>query len=84
MRDTSLNLIITADFSRTMTRYGERGRRYVYLEAGHCGQNIYLQATALNLGGVVVGAFDDEDVQSVLSIPKEHEPIYIIPIGYPS
>ncbi len=84
VRDGSINLVITADFSRTMSRYGERGRRYVYLEAGHSAQNIYLQATALELGGVVVGAFNDKGVQDVLSIPENHEPIYVIPIGIPS
>lgn len=84
IKDGSINIIITADFSRTTSTYGERGNRYVYLEAGHCAQNIYLQATSLDLGGVVVGAFNDESVQDALSIPENHKPIYLIPIGYPS
>ncbi|NIM47479.1 MAG: SagB/ThcOx family dehydrogenase [Candidatus Aenigmarchaeota archaeon] len=84
IKDASLNLIVTADFSRTTRKYGERGIRYVYMEAGHCGQNIYLQTTVLGLGNVVIGAFNNEDVKNVLSIPKNHEPIYIIPIGVPS
>ncbi|MDI6826751.1 MAG: SagB/ThcOx family dehydrogenase [Candidatus Aenigmarchaeota archaeon] len=75
--------IITADFSRTTSKYGERGERYVYLEAGHSAQNVYLQVTALNLGSVVVGAFNDQEVQNVLSIPEDHKPIYLIPVGYP-
>jgi len=78
------NIIMTADFSRTTSVYGERGIGYVYLEAGHAAQNIYLQATSLNLGCVVVGAFDDENVKSVLSLPENHKPIYIIPVGIPS
>lgn len=84
VKEASLNLIVAADFSRTMGRYGERGERYVYLEAGHVGQNVYLQATALNLGCVVVGAFNDDEVQEVLSIPRNHRPIYIIPVGHPA
>lgn len=80
----SINIIMTADFSRTTSTYGERGIRYVYLEAGHSAQNIYLQTTALNLGCVVVGAFNDEGVRNVLSLPEEHKPIYLIPVGYPS
>ncbi|NIO45089.1 MAG: SagB/ThcOx family dehydrogenase [Candidatus Aenigmarchaeota archaeon] len=84
IKDASLNIIITADFSRTTRKYGERGIRYVYMEAGHCGQNIYLQTTVLVLGCVTVGAFNNEDVKNLLSIPKNHEPIYIIPIGVPS
>jgi SagB-type dehydrogenase family enzyme len=83
VRDGSVNIIVTADFWRTMSTYGERGRRYVYLEAGHAAQNVYLQVTALRLGCVVIGAFSDEEVKSVLSLPQNHEPIYVIPIGHP-
>jgi SagB-type dehydrogenase family enzyme len=84
VKDGSINIIITADFWRTTSTYGERGRRYVYLEAGHAAQNIYLQVTALRLGCVVIGAFSDEDVKNVLSLPENHKPIYLIPVGYPS
>lgn len=81
--DASFNLVIAADFSRTTRVYGERGVRYVYLEAGHAAQNVYLQAVALGLGCVVVGAFNDELVKSYLELPKNIEPIYVIPIGIP-
>jgi len=81
--DASFNLVIAADFSRTTRVYGERGVRYVYLEAGHAAQNVYLQAVALELGCVVVGAFNDELVKSYLELPKNIEPIYVIPIGIP-
>ncbi|RLF92125.1 nitroreductase, partial [Thermococci archaeon] len=62
------------------TRYGERGTRYVYMEAGHVGQNIYLVCEALNLGTVAVGAFRDEEVKEVLNIVLD--PLYIMPIGH--
>jgi len=80
----SINIVMAADFSRTTSTYGERGNRYVYLEAGHAAQNIYLQTTALDLGCVVIGAFNDEGVKNVLSLPENHKPIYLIPVGYPS
>ncbi len=72
-------IIIAANFERTTSVYGERGVRYVYLEAGHVGQNIYLQATALNLGTVAIGAFHDDWVQSIVGC-SEH-PIYLFPVG---
>jgi SagB-type dehydrogenase family enzyme len=75
----AINIIITAEYSRTTDRYGERGRRYVHMEVGHVGQNIYLQAQALGLGTVVVGAFNDEKVQSLLGI--DEEVLYIMPVG---
>lgn len=82
IKDASLNIIITAEFSRTTSKYGERGMQYVYLEAGHAAQNIYLQATALELGCVVIGAFNDEAVQTVISAAESHEPLYLIPVGH--
>jgi nitroreductase len=46
------------------------------------GQNIFLQAGALGLGAGIVGAFHDEDVIRVMSIPPSHEPLLIMPVGY--
>jgi SagB-type dehydrogenase family enzyme len=73
------SIIIAADYTRTTGYYGQRGIRYVHMEVGHMGQNISLQAVALNLGTVMIGAFDDQRVKEVLEI--EEEPLYIIPIG---
>ncbi len=75
-----VNLIIAAEFGRTTGRYGTRGERYVYIEAGHIGQNIYLQAVALGLGTVAIGAFHDDDVAELLEI--DFDPLYIFPVGY--
>ncbi len=73
------NLVFGAVFERTTSKYRERGFRYVYMEAGHAAQNVLLEAEALGLGGVVVGAFYDEQVKKALSM--EEEPIYIISLG---
>ncbi|MFX1420432.1 MAG: SagB/ThcOx family dehydrogenase [Promethearchaeota archaeon] len=78
-----LNIIICAEFSRTTWRYGDRGIRYVFIEIGHCAQNIHLEAVALGLASVPVGAFEDEQVRAVLKLPKSIKPFYIIPVGYP-
>jgi SagB-type dehydrogenase family enzyme len=79
--DAGLVVIITAIFERTATRYGDRADRYVYIEAGHCAQNIHLEAAALGLGSVPVGAFRDNELTKLLKLQDE-EPIYIIPVGY--
>jgi SagB-type dehydrogenase family enzyme len=80
--DAGVVIIITAIFDRTTWRYGERGIRYVYNEVGHCAQNIHLEAVALKLGSVAIGAFDDEELKRVLGLTEE-EPLYILPVGYP-
>ncbi|UCE99873.1 MAG: SagB/ThcOx family dehydrogenase, partial [Planctomycetota bacterium] len=77
-----LTLVFTAKFSKTTNRYGQRGVRYVYMEAGHAAQNVHLQAEALGLGSVAVGAFDDASVSNVLSLPDHLEPIYMVVVGY--
>jgi len=74
-----VSFIITADYQRTTNTYGQRGIRYVHMEVGHVGQNLSLQAIALNIGTVMIGAFDDRRVKEILEI--EEEPLYIIPAG---
>ena len=73
---------ITGNVARTAAKYGDRAERYVHLEAGHAAQNVLLQATALGLGGVSVGAFDDDRVRELLDLDGEH-PLYLLPIGRP-
>ena len=78
-----VDIVICAVYERTQWRYGSRAERYVHMEVGHAGQNIYLQATALGLATVAVGAFDDEQVREVLRIDRQCAPLYIMPIGKP-
>ncbi len=76
-----LDIVICALYPRTSYRYGRRGERYVHMEVGHVGENIHLQAVALGLATVEVGAFDDEEVRKVLGLEEQIKPLYIMPIG---
>jgi len=76
------SVFFSAVFSRTTGVYGERGRRYVYMEIGHSAQNVYLQAEALGLGTCAIGAFTDGRVGQLLELPANEEPLYLMPIGY--
>lgn len=79
-----VNIVVFAVYERTTRIYGERGYlRYVPMEVGHLGQNVYLMATALGYGIVVVGAFRDEQVKSIIGVGVAEIPMYIIPIGVP-
>jgi len=82
MARSPLKLVITAEYARITGRYGDRGVRYAMIEAGHIGQNIFLQAEAMGLGAGIVGAFHDEDVVRVIGLPRAHEPLLIMPVGY--
>lgn len=83
VRDAPVNIIITAIYERTTKRYGSRGIRYVHMEVGHVGQNIYLQATALGLATVAIGAFIDEEVRNIIGAPDNEHPLYIMPLARP-
>jgi len=83
IREAPAVFVITAVYERTAKKYGDRAERYVKLEAGHACQNILLQAVALDLGAVSIGAFYDDQVQAALSLPTDHEPLYLIPVGHP-
>ena len=82
VREAPATVFYSAVFYRTTRRYGERGIRYVYIELGHSAQNVYLQAEALGLGTVAIGAFVDDMVREILNLPDDEEPLYLMPIGY--
>ncbi len=81
IRDAAINIVFTAVYERTTGKYRERGIRYVYMEAGHAAQNVYLQADALDLGTVTIGAFSDSDVTDVMGVQEHENPLYIMPVG---
>ncbi len=74
-------LVFTAIFTRTTGKYGERGVRYVYMDHGHAAENVYLQAASLQLGTVLIGAFDDAEVKRALALHPDEEPLSIMPVG---
>ena len=82
MAGAPVSLIVTAEYKRSSSKYGERGVRYSMIEAGHVGQNIFLQAEALGLGAGIVGAFHDQEVIWVAKLNQGHEPLLIMPVGF--
>lgn len=81
LRQAPVSIVLCALYERTTAGYGRRGERYVHLEAGHAGQSFHLQAEALGLATVMVGAFDDDEVWRILEIEPSLKPIYIMPLG---
>jgi SagB-type dehydrogenase family enzyme len=81
VKEGAMAIVFTGVYERTTEKYGERGIRYVYMEAGHSAQNVYLQAVSLNLGTTVIGAFEDQKVKKILNIQDNEHPLYIMPIG---
>jgi len=81
VKEGAIVIVFTAVYERTTRKYDDRGIRYVHIEVGHAAQNLCLQATAMDLGTVTIGAFYDEEVAELLNLPKDEQPLYIIPVG---
>lgn len=82
LNHAGISILIAADYERTRGRYPDKGERYVFMEAGSATQNISLEAVELNLGTVIVGAFDDETVKKIFDLEKL-SPLAIMPVGQP-
>ncbi len=80
--NAGLIVVISADFKRTTSRYGHRGERYVILEAGHVAENIFLQAEAIELGSVAIGAYNDNQVAEIVGLADEEQPLLLVAIGF--
>jgi SagB-type dehydrogenase family enzyme len=76
-------LALAGVYERTSGRYGQRATQYVHMEVGVASQNIHLQAVALGLGAVFIGAFADAEVQTILGLEADERPLCLMPVGRP-
>lgn len=81
IKEAPVVVIITAIYERTEKKYGNRATQYVHIEVGSAAQNIYLQATAMDLGTVFIGAFHDQLVITALGLEEGEEPLGLMPVG---
>jgi SagB-type dehydrogenase family enzyme len=81
VRDAPAVFVFAGVYRRTANKYGVRAERYVHMEAGHAAQNLLLQAVALGLVAVPIGAFRDDEVEQVLALPAMHQALYLVPVG---
>jgi len=82
MAKAPLMLVITGEYNRSSIKYGLRGATYTHIEAGHVGQNVFLQAEAIGLKAGIVGAFNNRGVVTTMGLPPSHDPLLIMPVGY--
>jgi len=67
---------------RMAWRYGERGYRYLHLDAGHICQNLYLSAEAIGAGVCAIAAFQDDMLNGLLDLDGEEQfIIYLATVG---
>lgn len=82
MAEAPVMLVITGEYARCTVKYASRGVLYTHIEAGHVGQNVFLQAEAIGLKAGIVGAFNNEDIIKTIGIPANHDPLLIMPVGF--
>jgi SagB-type dehydrogenase family enzyme len=76
--------LFAAVFERTERHYGPtHGRRYVFMDVGHAAENLLLEAVALGLGAVPIGAFHEGPLHKALNLPRDQRPVYLVPVGRP-
>jgi SagB-type dehydrogenase family enzyme len=82
IRTAQATFIWTAVVARSKWKYRQRAYRYIYVDAGHIAQNLYLAGTAAGLGVCTVGAFFDDDVNSVIGVDGTSETVvYLASVG---
>lgn len=81
VKQAPASLLFVSVWSRVTKKYGERGRQYAFLEAGHAGQNIMLQCVVLGLASVPIGAFYDDQIRALVKLPSGEDPVYLFPVG---
>jgi SagB-type dehydrogenase family enzyme len=83
LKQGAVVLIFSGIYERTSWKYAERAERYVGIEVGHAAQNVLLQAAALGLGAVPMGAFQDDEIKKVALLQEDERPLLLIPVGVP-
>jgi len=77
----AVSIVLTGNYERLKAMFGEKGERFVHLEAGHAAQNICLQAVSLKLGTVTIGSFKEGDVNKLIPMPSDEHALYVMPVG---
>ncbi len=82
LQEGAFAFVWTAIVARSKWKYRERAYRYIYMDAGHIGQNAYLAAEAMGMGCCTVGAFLDDEVNSIIGVDGKSEiAVYLCSIG---
>ncbi len=82
MASSAVSFLWSAVFRRCMSKYGNRGMRYLLLDAGHICQNVLLAAEAIGSGGCPIAAFFDDEVNELLGLDPANESIlYAASVG---
>jgi SagB-type dehydrogenase family enzyme len=85
VKQAPLDILITGNNQKMIDKYPDKAlsTRFVDIEAGHAGENIYLQSVSLGLVTVSLGSFDSNQLTQKFELPSNETPLYIFPVGHP-
>lgn len=81
VREAPAVLVVAANYVRAMSRYGDRGILYALEDATIAATYMMLAAHSLGLASCWTGAFDDEDIRTVLELPPHIRPVCLLAVG---
>ena len=84
VKQAGATVVMTGVLGRISEKYGRKGSQYMLQETGHAAENAFLQATALGLGTVMMGAFSESAVRRVVGAGLQERPLYVQPFGFPA
>jgi SagB-type dehydrogenase family enzyme len=82
MKEAPAMVVITGDYARCAVKNGAQAPMYTHMESGFVAQNLFLQAGALGLGAGIAGGFEEQALSQALKLPKEVQPLLVMPVGY--
>jgi SagB-type dehydrogenase family enzyme len=81
--NAALMVILTGVFARTQAKYGERGYRFIHLDAGHLAQNLLLVSEDLGMAVIPIGGFCEDGLAGAMGLDSREEcPLYVFLLGY--
>lgn len=82
LKRASVIFIFSAVLRRTLSKYGNRGMRYIFMDAGHIAENLLLAAEAMEFKACPVAAFFDDELNELLGLDGDEETaIYVVAVG---
>ena len=82
VKTSAATFMWAANLTKMEERFSNRGLRYLFLDAGHIAENLYLAAETLNLGVCAIGAFYDDALNAALALDGSKEAVlYAASVG---
>jgi len=66
--DASFVLVLVSDVWKVLRKYGNRGLRYIFIEAGQIAENVHLVSRSLGLGSLDFGNYYDKLLEDLLGL----------------